>query len=117
MFHKAFATKRFGLESKGDKYMKYKVPTALVILDGFGHSDDRRHNAIAQACTPNLDKWYKRYPHALLEAAGKAVGLLDGYVSNSEVGHLTIGSGRIIEQPMSMVHNAIIDGSFFITEK
>jgi 2,3-bisphosphoglycerate-independent phosphoglycerate mutase len=93
--------------------MKQITPTALVILDGFGYSPDQKNNAIYQADTPHLDAWYQTYPHTLLKASGRAVGLLDEYIGNSEVGHLTIGSGRIIEQPITTIHNAIKDKSFF----
>lgn len=90
-----------------------KKPVLLVILDGFGYREETRFNAIAQAHTPHLDSWFAHYPHALLEASGKAVGLTEGSIGNSEVGHLTIGAGRIIEQPESFILHAIQDGSFF----
>ncbi len=66
----------------------------LVILDGFGLRKEKFGNAIAAAGTPNLDKLEKLYPSSKLEASGKAVGLPDGQMGNSEVGHLTLGSGR-----------------------
>lgn len=93
--------------------MNKKRPTALVILDGFGYSKKTRYNAIHNASTPHFDEWFRHYPHAILQAAGSAVGLLDGYVGNSEVGHLTIGAGRIIDQPVKIIHEAIKNGSFF----
>lgn len=93
--------------------MKPIIPTVLVILDGFGYTDNQNHNAVYQAKKPNLDRWTTIYPNTLLQTSGTAVGLPDGYVGNSEVGHLTIGSGRIIEQPATFIHNAIQDKSFF----
>ncbi|HEV2600972.1 MAG TPA: 2,3-bisphosphoglycerate-independent phosphoglycerate mutase [Candidatus Babeliales bacterium] len=93
--------------------MKRSIPTALVILDGFGYSDKKDHNAIHHAKTPNLDAWFSEYPHTLLNAAGAAVGLPNGYMSNSEVGHITIGTGRVLVQPVTMIHNAITNKSFF----
>ncbi len=82
-------------------------PTALVILDGFGYSTDTTYNAIAQAHTPMLTYLHTHYPHTTLRASGEAVGLLDGAQGNSEVGHLTIGAGRIIKQPIRIMHELI----------
>lgn len=93
--------------------MNKKTPLALVILDGFGHSTQRNYNAIAHAHTPHLDSWLTHYPHVFLHASGEAVGLLDHVVGNSEVGHLTIGCGRIIPQPIKIISTAIDNGSFF----
>lgn len=93
-----------------------KKPHVLIILDGFGYSKEKKHNAIAQANTPNLDAWFAHYPHALLQASGKSVGLPEGFIGNSEVGHLTIGAGRIIKQPVSFIHDAIKDKQFFNNE-
>ncbi len=93
--------------------MSYKNPVALVILDGFGYRKETDYNAIAHAHTPTLNELFATYPHTLLEASGTAVGLLPGYAGNSEVGHLTIGAGRTIMQPGTIIHNAIQDGTFF----
>lgn len=87
-----------------------KKPIALVILDGFGYRKNVAFNAIAQAKTPHLDNWFIQYPHTLLNASGKDVGLLDNAIGNSEVGHETIGSGRVIEQTITTVHKAIKNG-------
>jgi len=87
-------------------------PTALIILDGFGYSDDKKYNAIAQASTPFLNFCYEKYPHTLLHASGYYVGLPDGYIGNSEVGHFTIGAGRIIKQFLTKWFDALDDGSF-----
>lgn len=86
---------------------------ALIILDGWGYAPPGPGNAIALAETPVWDDLWKRYPHALLEASGEAVGLPPGVMGNSEVGHLTIGSGRVIYQDLSLINRAIQDGSFF----
>lgn len=91
---------------------KAKKPVALVILDGMGHSPKLAHNAVSVAKTPNLNAWSKEFPQALLKASGPAVGLLPGDIGNSEVGHLAIGSGRIVQQSVSIIHEAIEDGTF-----
>jgi len=95
----------------GSKIMKH--PIALLILDGFGHSVQQKYNAIAQAKKPHINQWLQQYPHALLRASGTAVGLPDDCVGNSEVGHLTIGAGRVIQQPLTIINQAINDGTFF----
>jgi 2,3-bisphosphoglycerate-independent phosphoglycerate mutase len=92
--------------------MKKIHPVALVVLDGFGYSRDTKYNAIAQARMPHFNQWWKQYPHAFLNAAGTAVGLPDSWIGNSEVGHLTIGAGRIIKQPMTLWMESIRSGSF-----
>ncbi|HEV2916536.1 MAG TPA: 2,3-bisphosphoglycerate-independent phosphoglycerate mutase [Candidatus Babeliales bacterium] len=88
-------------------------PVMLIILDGFGYSNDTQYNAIYKAQMPYFKQWMHEYPHALLHAAGNYVGLPDGYIGNSEVGHETIGAGRIIEQPITHVNNEIQNGNFF----
>jgi len=75
----------------------------LIILDGFGHSDEVEHNAIQLAQTPHFKKWLETYPHCLVETSGEAVGLPPGIMGNSEVGHLSIGSGRVILQEMTRI--------------
>lgn len=90
-----------------------KSPTMIMILDGFGYSKETEGNAIALARTPNLDKLFKKYPHNLLSASGMMVGLPDGQMGNSEVGHLNIGAGRIIYQELTKITKEIIDKSFF----
>ncbi len=92
--------------------MKSTHPVALVILDGFGYSVVKKHNAIACARMPHFNQWWQHYPHAVIQAAGKAVGLPDGWIGNSEVGHLTIGAGRIIKQPMTVWLESIKNNSF-----
>ncbi|MDG6224844.1 MAG: 2,3-bisphosphoglycerate-independent phosphoglycerate mutase [Candidatus Thermoplasmatota archaeon] len=83
----------------------------LVILDGWGHSDEREHNAIALANTPNFDDLVSEFPFRLIEASQEHVGLPHGQMGNSEVGHLTIGAGRVIYQPLVKINRAIKDGS------
>src|SRR6266404_9080169 len=92
--------------------MKNIHPVALIILDGFGYSAEKKYNAIAHAHMPNFMQWWQQYPHAIIQASGAAVGLPDGMIGNSHVGHLTIGAGRIIAQPMKLWLDAIEDGSF-----
>jgi 2,3-bisphosphoglycerate-independent phosphoglycerate mutase len=86
---------------------------ALVILDGWGCAPPGPGNAVDLADTPNFDRLWREYPHATLAASGEAVGLPPGQMGNSEVGHLTIGSGRILYQDLMRVNKAIEDGSFF----
>jgi len=85
-------------------------PVLLVIFDGFGLNPSRAHNAWALARTPHLDHYFASWPHSVLQASGRAVGLPDGQFGNSEVGHLTLGSGRILEQDLVRIANAIYDG-------
>ena len=84
----------------------------LCILDGFGVTDKTLGNAIAAAGTPNLDKLLNEYPNTLISAAGESVGLPEGQMGNSEVGHLTIGAGRVIEQDLLHIDNEIKRGDF-----
>jgi len=93
--------------------MDTQMPIVLVILDGFGYSPRHCGNAIARAHTPNLDRWFAEYPHTLLNASGTSVGLLEQLPGNSQVGHLAIGTGRIIPQPIRVIHDAIDSGLFF----
>lgn len=86
-------------------------PVLLVIFDGFGLNPSRAHNAWALARTPHLDHYFASWPHSVLQASGRAVGLPDGQFGNSEVGHLTLGSGRILEQDLVRIANAIYDGA------
>jgi 2,3-bisphosphoglycerate-independent phosphoglycerate mutase len=86
---------------------------ALVILDGWGCAPPGPGNAVDLADTPVFDRLWAEYPHTTLKASGEAVGLPPGQMGNSEVGHLTIGSGRILYQDLMRVNRAISDGSFF----
>ena len=91
-------------------------PVALVILDGWGLAPPGPGNAVALAETPVFDALAARYPHTTLEASGQPVGLPPGQMGNSEVGHLTIGAGRVLFQDLMRVNLAIEDGSFFDNE-
>jgi 2,3-bisphosphoglycerate-independent phosphoglycerate mutase len=86
---------------------------ALVILDGWGLAPPGPGNAVDLADTPVFDKLWAEYPHTQLNASGEAVGLPRGQMGNSEVGHLTIGSGRVLYQDLVRINKAIEDGSFF----
>src|SRR5581483_7333948 len=88
-------------------------PLALVIIDGFGYSPNRSYNAIAKAHTPFMKQLLHNYPHTLLQASGIFVGLPDHMSGNSEVGHITIGAGRIVQQPLSIILEAIKTKEFF----
>ena len=87
-----------------------KKPVVLAIMDGWGHSDESRNNAVRLAHTPVIDKLDASVPKAFLDASAEAVGLPDGQVGNSEVGHMTIGAGRIIEQDLVRINHAIRAG-------
>ena len=89
---------------------------ALVILDGWGIAPPGPGNAVELANTPVFDRLYAEYPHTTLAASGEAVGLPAGQMGNSEVGHLTIGSGRVLDQDFQRVNRAVADGSFFENE-
>ena len=86
-------------------------PVALVVLDGFGLAPDGPGNAVALARTPVFDGLWERYPHTALAASGRAVGLPDGQMGNSEVGHLNIGGGRVVAQDLVRVSDAVADGT------
>lgn len=88
-------------------------PILLLILDGWGFSKKKEHNAIAMANTPHWDHLLKTYPHTLLDASGLAVGLPEGQMGNSEVGHLTLGAGRVIYHDLTRINKAIETGEFF----
>src|SRR6185369_13329881 len=88
-------------------------PLALIIIDGWGYSASREGNAIALAETPFYDELSAKYPQTLLEAHGSRVGLPAGVMGNSEVGHLNIGSGRVIRMDVSLVDHEIGTGEFF----
>lgn len=93
-----------------------KKPVMLIVMDGFGCSNKDEGNAVKLAKTPNIDLLMKEYPTSHLKASGLDVGLPDGQMGNSEVGHLNIGAGRIVFQSLSRINVAIKDGSFFENE-
>ena len=90
-----------------------KKPTMLIIMDGFGLNDRKEGNAVAQASTPNLDAIFSKYPMTKLQASGSYVGLPDGQMGNSEVGHLNIGAGRIVYQELTRITKSIENRDFF----
>ena len=90
-----------------------KKPTVLMILDGYGLNENTNGNAVAQAATPVMDKLMAEYPFVKGNASGLAVGLPDGQMGNSEVGHLNMGAGRIVYQDLTKITKAIQDGDFF----
>ncbi len=89
-----------------------KAPVAIIILDGYGKRDEVTGNAVAQANTPNFDRYWNNYPHNTLKASGLDVGLPDGQMGNSEVGHTNIGAGRIVYQSLTRIDKAIEDKEF-----
>lgn len=89
----------------------------LMILDGYGYSKDHKADAISSANTPNLDKLWNENPHLFLECSGGSVGLPDGQMGNSEVGHLNLGAGRIVYQELTRITKSIKDGDFFENEE
>ncbi|RAS81219.1 2,3-bisphosphoglycerate-independent phosphoglycerate mutase [Priestia endophytica] len=89
-----------------------KKPVALIILDGFALRNEEYGNAVAQAKKPNFDRYWNEHAHATLTASGEAVGLPEGQMGNSEVGHLNIGAGRIVYQSLTRVNLAIREGEF-----
>ncbi|PYS32081.1 MAG: 2,3-bisphosphoglycerate-independent phosphoglycerate mutase [Acidobacteria bacterium] len=93
-----------------------KGPLALIIIDGWGQSPAREGNAIAMASKPFYDELCEKYPHTLLTAHGTRVGLPDGVMGNSEVGHLNLGSGRVIRMDVSVIDHEIETGEFFRNE-
>ncbi len=93
--------------------MSAKKPVVLLILDGFGYSEKTKYNAIAAAHKPVFDKLWATYPKSLIETSGMAVGLPDGQMGNSEVGHMTLGAGRVVYQSFTRINKAISDGDFF----
>lgn len=90
-----------------------KKPLLLMILDGWGINPSPAHNAVALAKTPNLSGYLAAYPHVPIRTSGMAVGLPDGQMGNSEVGHLNLGAGRIVYQDLTRISKSIVDGDFF----
>ncbi|TNF96073.1 MAG: 2,3-bisphosphoglycerate-independent phosphoglycerate mutase [Gammaproteobacteria bacterium] len=90
-----------------------RQPVLLIILDGFGVNPSKANNAVAEARTPKLDEYFAHHPHITLQASGHAVGLPDGQMGNSEVGHMTLGCGAIVKQDMVHISDAIENGEFF----
>ena len=93
-----------------------KKPVALIIMDGFGHTTQKEGSAIDKANIPNIKRLVKEYPNTLINASGLDVGLPNGQMGNSEVGHTNIGAGRIVYQDLTRITKSIEDGDFFINE-
>src|SRR5712691_5918096 len=96
--------------------MPNKTPLALIIIDGWGYSPTREGNAIALASKPFYDELSEKYPQTLLVAHGTRVGLPEGVMGNSEVGHLNLGAGRVIRMDVSRIDHDIQTGDFFKNE-
>ena len=92
------------------QHMQKRRPAMLVVLDGWGWRDAADDNAIRQARTPTFDRLWSQCPHAFLRTSGPDVGLPDGQMGNSEVGHLNIGAGRLVMQDLPRINKAIADG-------
>ncbi len=88
-------------------------PVALVILDGWGLAPDVNGNAVRRASTPNMDHWVASYPHTSLASAGEPVGLTEGQMGNSNVGHLNLGAGRVVYQDLARINRAVASGEIF----
>ena len=95
------------------EYLMSKKTVALFILDGFGYSETSTSNAIEAANSPTWDSLWNTYPHTLIKTSGLAVGLPDGQMGNSEVGHMNLGAGRIVYQNFTRISKAIEDGDFY----
>lgn len=93
--------------------MSHTTQSVLIVLDGWGYREDSSNNAIAKAKTPNFDKLWNTYPHTLLEASGLAVGLPEGQMGNSEIGHTTIGAGKAIDTDLVRIKKAIDSGEYY----
>src|SRR6201986_3421632 len=93
-----------------DASKQKRRPVMLVVLDGWGWREDSADNAVRQAHTPTFDRLWSTCPHAFLHASGRDVGLPDGQMGNSEVGHLNIGAGRVVMQDLQRITEAIADG-------
>ncbi|MFA7449925.1 MAG: 2,3-bisphosphoglycerate-independent phosphoglycerate mutase, partial [Bacilli bacterium] len=94
-----------------------KRPIIFTILDGYGYSEEIKGNAVRAAKTPNISGFFNKYPTVLIEASGEAVGLPEGQMGNSEVGHMNIGAGRIVYQSLTYINQLIKDGRFFENEE
>lgn len=94
-----------------------KRPIIFTILDGYGYSEEVKGNAVRAAKTPNISGFFKEYPTILIEASGEAVGLPEGQMGNSEVGHMNIGAGRVVYQSLTYINQLIKDGRFFQNEE
>src|SRR6185436_4155020 len=87
-------------------------PLVLIVLDGWGHREEKQHNAIAEAATPFYDSLMEKYPHTLLNASEQHVGLPKGTLGNSEIGHMTMGAGKVIDTDLVRISKALNNGEF-----
>lgn len=90
-----------------------QAPLLVIIIDGFGISKEENYSAITMETAPHLNKIFKKYPTVLLSAAGESVGLPDGQMGNSEVGHINIGAGRVVYQDLTRINNSVKTGDFY----
>lgn len=97
---------------KSDFMKRAKRQVVLMVLDGWGHREEKEHNAIAQANTPFFDHLWETYPHALIKTSGEAVGLPEGQMGSSEIGHMTIGAGKVIDTDLVRINKAIKEKTF-----
>ncbi|MCP3031359.1 2,3-bisphosphoglycerate-independent phosphoglycerate mutase [Halobacillus sp. A1] len=97
--------------------MSKKDLAALIILDGYAIREEEKGNAVKQANTPNFDKYWNQFPHSQLQACGEAVGLPEGQMGNSEVGHLNIGAGRVVYQSLTRINLSIREKEFMENEE
>jgi len=107
--------RQFRLRGNGTKRTE-SMTNLLMILDGYGHNDDTYGNAVKAANQPFIQSLFDEYPHTLISASGLAVGLPEGQMGNSEVGHMNMGAGRIVYQELTRISKAIDDGAFFENE-
>ncbi len=100
--------------SGASMHASHNIQTGVIVLDGWGYREDTTHNAVQAAKTPNFDKYWNSFPHTLLEASGLAVGLPEGQMGNSEIGHTTIGAGKAIDTDLVRIKKAI-EADEFVT--
>ena len=93
--------------------MKAIRPVALIILDGWGIREMEDGNSVVLSNTPNYDRWMRTLERSIVDASGEAVGLPEGQMGNSEVGHMTLGAGRVVYQNYTRINKSIKDGDFF----
>ena len=107
----SYENSKINIKHKGVRVMK--KPVVLMILDGYGLNEKKEANAVALANTPVMDELMSKYPCVKGNASGMAVGLPEGQMGNSEVGHLNMGAGRIVYQELTRITKEIQDGDFF----
>ena len=93
-----------------------RTPTALIILDGYGYREEKESNAVLGASTPEMDRLWKESSHSFISGSGMDVGLPEGQMGNSEVGHMNLGAGRVVYQELTRITKAIKEGDFYNNE-